>query len=263
MYIHLFASWCKKIIFNKTQFIDEDTYLFFDNLSSNYYHWFTESLPRLFAANGKIENRTCILPHNLNDFQERSLSYLDLSKKSFIHENNLLKVKNMVFLPYVGTADEHNAEIIESIKNFYISKIVNSNIKPFRLLFLSREKAGYRKILNEKAIRQIMETHKFEVICAEDYSFEEQVNIFRGVEVLISPHGAGLTNMIFMNAHTTVVELLHPNYLNFCYRNLAVAKNITHHHIVGNSDESIVWNWNGDFRIEGEKIKNLLKIITL
>ena len=42
-------------------------------------------------------------------------------------------------------------------------------------------------------------------------------------EVFVAPHGAGLTNMIFLPDNGKVVEILnHPNYYNAVYSDLAL-----------------------------------------
>jgi len=58
---------------------------------------------------------------------------------------------------------------------------------------------------------------KFKSYCLEDLSFTEQVKLFSKAKVVIGPHGAGLTNIIWSGSGTSVIELmpkscLHPDY---------------------------------------------------
>lgn len=47
----------------------------------------------------------------------------------------------------------------------------------------------------------------FETVYAEDLSFDEQRNLFFETKILVTPHGAGLTNVLFMQPGTKVLEL--------------------------------------------------------
>ena len=58
----------------------------------------------------------------------------------------------------------------------------------------------------------------FDIIQFEDFSFAEQVKIAFNSKVLVSLHGAGLTNMLFMDKGNYVVELRQENdQINNCY----------------------------------------------
>ena len=50
----------------------------------------------------------------------------------------------------------------------------------------------------------------YRVIHFENMTFAEQVSSLRFTRVLISIHGAGLSNIIFLQPGSTVIELMHP-----------------------------------------------------
>ena len=73
-----------------------------------------------------------------------------------------------------------------------------------------------------------------------DLSFKEQVSIVFHAKCLISNHGAGLTNMLFMEADTAVLEFRHyEDTHNNCYFSLASALNIKYFYQTCQSDYSI------------------------
>ena len=45
----------------------------------------------------------------------------------------------------------------------------------------------------------------------------EQILAFAGARVIMSPHGAGLANLVFCRADTRVVELFNHAYFNPCF----------------------------------------------
>ena len=69
-----------------------------------------------------------------------------------------------------------------------------------------------RRILNhnqmEKLVRSFNRT--VSVVQFEGKSFGEQVDIMRSTQVLITVHGAALTNIVFMPPGGTLIEIIHP-----------------------------------------------------
>ena len=64
----------------------------------------------------------------------------------------------------------------------------------------------------------MLDREGFQVICAEDLTFEQQVRLASQTRYLVSNHGAGLANMLFMPAGGRVFELRHrTDYVNNCY----------------------------------------------
>lgn len=98
-------------------------------------------------------------------------------------------------------------------------------------IYISRRLAGRRRIVNESEIVQIFKKLDFQLIRAEDLSFEDQVKLFSRARYLVSNHGAGLTNMLFMKEGGRVLELRHvSDYVNNCYFNLASALNLKYYY---------------------------------
>jgi capsular polysaccharide biosynthesis protein len=93
--------------------------------------------------------------------------------------------------------------------------------KPKRRLYISRNKAPMRRIVNEEEVFKLLESYNFERVYCEDLSFEEQIELFGEAEVILSPHGADLTNMVFAPPGTQVIELFSPRSTCICYWSLA------------------------------------------
>ena len=61
----------------------------------------------------------------------------------------------------------------------------------------------------------------------------EQVAIFVNAEIVVSPHGSGLTNLVFCSPKTKVVELFSPNYLRTDYWMISQQLKLQHYYLVG------------------------------
>ncbi len=83
-----------------------------------------------------------------------------------------------------------------------------------------------------------------EVVCAllalgivpvrpETLSFADQIRLFRGAELIVAPHGAGLTNIGFARPGCQVLELHMDAYVNWCFRHLAALRGVAYDCVVG------------------------------
>jgi len=78
---------------------------------------------------------------------------------------------------------------------------------PELILISPRKGAGKREIINPDELRQAVEVGIREpVIVYEFGSMYETMNKLASSRILISPHGAGMSNIIFMRVGTSVLE---------------------------------------------------------
>ncbi len=87
-------------------------------------------------------------------------------------------------------------------------------------ILISRRKAFYRHIVNENELLRILAPLGFRAYVLEDMPFAEQVALFAQAEIIVGPHGAGLTNMIWARQQPLIIELF-GSYLNSCFYTLA------------------------------------------
>ena len=76
-----------------------------------------------------------------------------------------------------------------------------------RRIYVSRRQAAHRKILNEDQLMQSLRSLGFVAVALESLSLAEQYKLFATAEVVVAPHGAGLTNLIYAPAGCLLVEL--------------------------------------------------------
>ncbi len=86
----------------------------------------------------------------------------------------------------------------------------------------------------------------------------EQIHLFNSVKWLVSIHGAGLTNMIFMNKGCHILELRNKDDKdNNCYFSLASAVGLNYYYLENATDNS---NTNvGNFFIDPKKFEEVLQ----
>lgn len=85
-----------------------------------------------------------------------------------------------------------------------------------RRLYIAR--AGRRKVINEKEVTEALRRYDFDIIEDNARGLDEQIDLFRSASAIVTPHGAGLTNMLWCDKGTTIVELFNQGYMpNYYY----------------------------------------------
>ena len=82
-----------------------------------------------------------------------------------------------------------------------------------RRLFVSRADAKKRRLLNEEEVFKRVEHFGFENVAPGCLPVADQVSLFSEAQVVVGPHGAGLTNLIFMPEGGAVVENHHSGWV--------------------------------------------------
>jgi len=91
-------------------------------------------------------------------------------------------------------------------------------------LFVTRGKSAEndRRLQNEDAVTDALAAFGFRTIDPQTLSLDKQIETFSKCGFMVSPHGAGLTNMIFRRgAPLDVVEIFNFNLVNPCYEIVA------------------------------------------
>jgi capsular polysaccharide biosynthesis protein len=81
---------------------------------------------------------------------------------------------------------------------------------PGRRLYITRADAPVRRLSNEDALLARLRPFGVEKLSLTGLPVREQLRILSEASVVIGPHGAGLTNVIFADADVRVVELFPP-----------------------------------------------------
>ncbi len=67
----------------------------------------------------------------------------------------------------------------------------------------------------------------------ETLSLADQIRLFRDAELIVAPHGAGLTNVGFARPGCRVLELHMDAYVNWCFRHLAALRRVAYDCVLG------------------------------
>jgi hypothetical protein len=194
----------------------------------NYHHWLIECLPRLRPAleMGELADCPVIVPANMTPFQRQSLERLGVTAERWLpfdaeewEVEELLFPSIGVFAPaellwvrqrclQVGSADFSRPPAEAGTTNRGTSG---------GRYYISRADATTRRLVNEGEIAGYLQGEGFEVLTLTGMGFDEQVERLVTAEMVIGPHGSGLTNILFAPAGATVIELMPHDQVNHCF----------------------------------------------
>ena len=122
-------------------------------------------------------------------------------------------------------------------------------------LYVARGAAPRRRVTNEFEVEKLLATYGFQSINPGVMTVDEQVELFASASIVVGPHGAGLTNAIFMAPGGAVVELTHTKRVVWTYHEVACAAGHAYACIVGefsgDTDEPLF----GDLEVDLEALE--------
>jgi capsular polysaccharide biosynthesis protein len=181
-----------------------------DAVSGNYFHWLTEALPKLHAIHTSFDKFNVLLPT-----QYENIHFVKQSLQAFPGANILYQPGiKPILTPYLYLISSiSHPHIIIGLRSrildfFQNGEIANGDCKRAEgRVYISRARQNKRRIVNETSLVRSIEPLGYQIAVMEELSFTEQVNLMRNTTMLLSSHGAGLTNMIFMPTGSAVIEI--------------------------------------------------------
>ena len=110
-----------------------------------------------------------------------------------------------------------------------------------------------------------------EIFFAEDLNFSEQVDLFSNTKNLISIHGAGLTNILFMQPNTNILEIrknswgmLKDNTLESSkfyntYYHICNLTKLNYYYLNAKANDDLISCHFADLNVDVRKLENTIK----
>ncbi len=186
-----------------------------------YFSWVTTYLPRIFNFLKSNINATLLYPEEWDniDFVKQTLSFFPELKICKIPVDHHVFIPQYLLVPCRRWTSHFDRYSITGVRDFFINKKLSANISTFEYIYISRIKAKRRKVVNELQILQKLDNYGVHSIVMEDYSYIEQVILMQNAKLVIGIHGAGMTNINYMNPSSKVLEFtpILSNFKNFRY----------------------------------------------
>jgi len=205
-----------------------------------YYHWMMDLLPKLGIlekAGIKLASIDHFLVREMNDsFHKETLQRLGIDAGRVVqtrHDSHLECERLLMVKFDNGINLKMNRFIPNWIKHIYPPIYpIGNRIK----LYISRPAGVRRGVANEQQILPVLRQAGYTIESMEGLSVKEQAQLLARADVLISPHGGALTNMVFCKPGIKVVELFGRHVYPFYY-GLAQMCGHEYHAIIENAED--------------------------
>lgn len=215
-----------------------------DEWSANFFHWMTDCVPRIWQGLEFGLSDRVILPDSFKHlpYVTESLKMLNITPVYFTSKENLW-VEELILTSRTSSFPNFNIPYILKTREKFG---VTLSVPPIKKIYASRRYADKRSAHNVVDVELLMIKRGFQVVYFEKLNLQKQIELMAETKILVGLHGAALTNMIFMPAGQTVVELRNMNdCTSNCYFNLAAT--LGHHYYYtlnqGDHEDTIMANF--------------------
>ena len=190
---------------------------------TGYFHFLLEILPHLiYSLSANHGKPTILVP---DDAPAYVLTTIDALRETGAYEFDVLSADSPVLCSRLAmsTIEPHSGFVrwcdIDTIRQAVGSAPVSS--RSARRIYVSRSQEPRRSLANEVELEEALRTIGFEIVFAENHTVAEQRAIFASSSVIVAPHGAGLSNIIWAPSDAALVEIFPYTMFNDCYARLA------------------------------------------
>ena len=209
---------------------------------ANYSHWMCDSLPRLELLRkagfrwGDIDH---FLVGEFTPFQKETLELLgiDPARRPLCTTSSHFRCETLLLPALPGMighpppwAGEFLREMILGPSEYAAGA---SDARTGKRIYISRAGARFRRVLNDDEVIATLQGEGFTVVKLETLNVAAQARLFAEAEVVVSPHGAGLTNILFCQPGAVVVEIFSPRCVIPAYYGMSSRGHLRYGYLLG------------------------------
>lgn len=203
----------------------------------NYFHWMVDVLPRLelLRQSQMIDQIDWFwINRPQSNFQQETLRWLGIPAKKLLAADQHPCIQADLIVPsfpsHLGWVEPW---VLAFLRRQFLPKAAQAP-SPERI-YISRTQAHHRRLLNETAVLERLAQLGFVSVELESLPLTEQIALFAQAKVIVAPHGGGLTNLLFCQPGTAVIELFAPSYIRHYYWPISHHLKLRHYFITGES----------------------------
>lgn len=249
--INPMAGKSKRKLRNYNKFVGRVLCLSLSNLERNYYHFNVEFMARWYLFRLSKYDYDYVDFDCETNFQKDFVKLLGIKKEKLIPRtlrNTLIQADTLIVPSLINNWEYYQ---LPGGKLHYMKQYLPvwfKNIhEEFRnkslaseKIYISRSKANYRRIINEKEVINLISNFGFSVYDLETLNVEEQIRLLNSAKMIISPHGAGLVNLVYCSRKFSFLEIFPENYFDSSFRILAQLLNCDYNFLIGSCPNATV-----------------------
>lgn len=130
-----------------------------------------------------------------------------------------------------------------------------------RRIFISRSDAPRRRVINEPKFHELLRKRGFEILTIDGLNILEQQVLFSSAEIIFSPHGAALTNIVWCSPGTVVVDFISENHLTPCFKELAWQSGVIYHPVICQVVENESLGIDADIEVTSSQLNSAFGLV--
>ena len=259
----------RKILSNNIKLM-KGTVAYLSNVDPlNFYHWMCRTLPLLGIYEKFFDLKEIdffyVGQSPLSNFHIESLTKAGIAKSQIVQE----PCTGDRILAAISTRTETFGSAPISRENYSFTRNLfysdcKSNSFESKRIYVSRGNATRRKVINEIKIINLLKKYGFVPIKMDNKTLQWQANLFSQAEAIVAPHGAALTNLLFIQTGTKVIELIPYGYVNNCFYVLANYGGAEYFYVRGkDTNQNNIDEHCRDIYIDVDKLDRICQIASL
>ncbi|MCS6821485.1 MAG: glycosyltransferase family 61 protein [Microscillaceae bacterium] len=131
----------------------------------------------------------------------------------------------------------------------------------FDKIYVERGNVQWRKVLNENEVKAFLAPLGFTFLSMDNLPVSQQIHIFENARYIIAPHGSALTNLIYCQPNTQVIEILPYNYEDMSSFTYAFYGKLRYAYLRGNPIPTQVAPCYEDIWVDMNKLQQVMELL--
>jgi hypothetical protein len=203
--------------------------------SHNYYHWMFDVLPKfyLLRESGVPIDKFILNRYTGGFFHQETLRLIQIPPSKIIRPGRGFHLQARQLAVPSPAQSLPSSWACSFLRREILFQTLTKRKKGYERLYISRSDASYRKVKNDHQVTALLAYFGFKHVVLKGMAVAEQARLFYSADVIVSAHGAGLTNLVFCRPGTKVVEIFAAKYVNLCYWLLSNYVELDYHYLFG------------------------------
>ena len=235
----------------------------------NYFHFLFDIITRLRICEQKITLNKIdnFYVHGDIEWQNKIFSLFGINKNQLIDSQIYRHVKfdKLIAISHPWYHEGYVQNEIANIPDWIIfwlrEKFLNLS-KKFdcsEKIFIDRSESKFRhcQLVNNDEIINHLKSKGFISYKVGELDFLEQVYLFNNAKIIIGPHGAAFSNIIFSKPKTKIIEIIPTDHSSVKCQKISKILDLDYKRI-NKTQTPLIDHLSGDMRVEIEEIDNIL-----
>ncbi len=205
-----------------------------------YYHWLFDAMPKLGLLKklGIFDQIDYFLvPNYVDKYQIEYLDYFGIPASKVINAEleKHIQADKLYVASYVRVDDHHPKWTLDFLYNSLIKSPKKSSADK-RIYIARGDAAVNRKVINEAELIEMLKKYDFEIQYLSELSVVDQAKLFNAASVVVGAHGAGLSNLVYCEPGTKVLEFFPDQYVRHLFYDICNKRGIKYDYVLCSSE---------------------------